>query len=210
MELQAKFAVLADAAKYDASCSSNGSSKRSAVGGGIGSIEGAGICQSYTPDGRCISLLKILLTNFCVYDCKYCINRVNIPCARYSVVEVVNLTLDYKLLAVRRWRRLCSTDIERLRAPTSKVLPFVECQGWSPSRSLDDPLLAAKLVQPMAPASVQASLFWHTMAAHPLILPGDGTDFSHWRYVARWLWAQQVPPEAVRWHTEDAQVRAPD
>ncbi|WP_159910694.1 putative DNA modification/repair radical SAM protein [Pantoea sp. 18069] len=97
MNLQNKLAILADAAKYDASCSSSGSAKRNAVGGGMGSTEGAGICHSYTPDGRCISLLKILLTNFCVYDCKYCINRVssNIPRARFSVAEVVNLTLDF-------------------------------------------------------------------------------------------------------------------
>src|SRR5690606_20104804 len=65
--------------------------------GGIGSTEGMGICHSYTPDGRCVSLLKILLTNFCVYDCKYCVNRVtsNIPRARFTVDEVVNLTLDF-------------------------------------------------------------------------------------------------------------------
>ena len=98
LPVQHKLAILADAAKYDASCSSSGTAKRNSVGGkGIGSTEGAGICHSYTPDGRCISLLKILLTNFCTYDCLYCVNRVssNVPRARFSVNEVVDLTLDF-------------------------------------------------------------------------------------------------------------------
>ena len=77
MQLDRKLAILADAAKYDASCASSGSDKRNSLGGrGIGSTEGSGICHSYAPDGRCISLLKVLLTNFCVYDCLYCVNRV--------------------------------------------------------------------------------------------------------------------------------------
>ena len=93
-----KLAILADAAKYDASCASSGTSKRNSVGGkGIGSTEGSGICHSYAPDGRCISLLKILLTNFCTYDCLYCVNRVssNVARARFTVEEVVELTLDF-------------------------------------------------------------------------------------------------------------------
>src|SRR5690606_21110800 len=74
--LQERLAILADAAKYDASCASSGSERKSASGGkGLGSTGGSGICHAYAPDGRCISLLKILLTNFCVYDCAYCINR---------------------------------------------------------------------------------------------------------------------------------------
>ncbi|MDP9899720.1 putative DNA modification/repair radical SAM protein [Variovorax ginsengisoli] len=98
MNIQSKLAILADAAKYDASCASSGTSKRNSVGGrGIGSTEGSGICHSYAPDGRCISLLKILLTNFCQYDCLYCVNRVtsNVPRARFTVDEVVQLTLDF-------------------------------------------------------------------------------------------------------------------
>lgn len=97
MDLQAKLRILADAAKYDASCASSGTSKRDSLkGGGIGSTDGNGICHSYAPDGRCISLLKILLTNFCIYDCHYCINRIssNVARARFSVAEVVQLTLD--------------------------------------------------------------------------------------------------------------------
>ncbi len=98
LSLSRKLAVLSDAAKYDASCASSGTVKRSsAETGGIGSTEGSGICHSYAPDGRCISLLKILLTNFCVYDCIYCVNRSssNVQRARFSVEEVVALTLDF-------------------------------------------------------------------------------------------------------------------
>jgi putative DNA modification/repair radical SAM protein len=98
MQLSQKLAILADAAKYDASCASSGGNKRhSAKTGGIGSTEGMGICHSYTPDGRCVSLLKILLTNFCIYDCAYCVNRVssNVRRARFTTEEVVDLTLDF-------------------------------------------------------------------------------------------------------------------
>src|SRR6187455_3881830 len=98
MQLDRKLAILADAAKYDASCASSGTDKRNSLDGkGIGSTEGMGICHSYAPDGRCISLLKILLTNFCVYDCLYCVNRVtsNVARARFTVEEVVRLTLDF-------------------------------------------------------------------------------------------------------------------
>lgn len=73
--LSDRLAILSDAAKYDASCSSSGAGRRdSAQSKGLGST-GNGICHAYTPDGRCISLLKILMTNFCIYDCAYCINR---------------------------------------------------------------------------------------------------------------------------------------
>lgn len=98
IDLRRKLSVLADAAKYDASCASSGTSKRdSSNGKGIGSTEGMGICHAYTPDGRCVSLLKILLTNFCIYDCAYCINRAssNVERARFSVDEVVELTLNF-------------------------------------------------------------------------------------------------------------------
>ncbi|HEY0053098.1 MAG TPA: putative DNA modification/repair radical SAM protein, partial [Caulobacteraceae bacterium] len=98
LDLKRKLAVLADAAKYDASCASSGTSKRDSLGGkGIGSTEGMGICHAYTPDGRCVSLLKILLTNFCIYDCVYCVNRVssNVQRARFTVEEVVDLTLGF-------------------------------------------------------------------------------------------------------------------
>jgi putative DNA modification/repair radical SAM protein len=94
-----KLAILADAAKYDASCSSSGSVKRSSRDGkGIGSTDGGmGICHAYAPDGRCISLLKILLTNSCIFDCHYCINRKssNVRRARFTADEVVQLTLSF-------------------------------------------------------------------------------------------------------------------
>ena len=99
MELLRKLEILADAAKYDASCASSGTDKRNSLGktGGVGSTEGVGICHAYAPDGRCISLLKILLTNACIYDCHYCINRrsSNVQRARFTVVEVVTLTLGF-------------------------------------------------------------------------------------------------------------------
>ena len=98
LDLQSKLAILADAAKYDASCASSGTSKRDSRGGkGLGSTEGMGICHAYAPDGRCISLLKILLTNSCIFDCAYCINRKssNVRRARFTVAEVVRLTLEF-------------------------------------------------------------------------------------------------------------------
>jgi putative DNA modification/repair radical SAM protein len=98
LDLRRKLAILSDAAKYDASCASSGAEQRTSVGGkGVGSTEGMGICHAYAPDGRCISLLKILLTNFCIYDCAYCINRMssNTPRARFTVKEVVDLTLSF-------------------------------------------------------------------------------------------------------------------
>ena len=97
MELETKLSILADAAKYDASCASSGTTRRDSRQGGIGSTTGAGICHSYTPDGRCVSLLKILLTNYCIYDCLYCINRVSsgVQRARFTAEEVVKLTLDF-------------------------------------------------------------------------------------------------------------------
>lgn len=93
-----KLEILADAAKYDASCASSGTTKRNSRDGkGLGSTEGNGICHAYTPDGRCISLLKILLTNSCIFDCHYCINRSssNVRRARFTAAEVVDLTLDF-------------------------------------------------------------------------------------------------------------------
>ncbi len=96
--LQSKLEILADAAKYDASCASSGAKPRNSIAGtGVGSAGGAGICHSYAPDGRCISLLKVLLTNVCLYDCHYCINRrsSNVRRARFTPEEVVKLTLDF-------------------------------------------------------------------------------------------------------------------
>ena len=98
MKFDSKLAILADAAKYDASCASSGAVRGNSLGGkGVGSTGGAGICHSYAPDGRCISLLKLLLTNLCIYDCHYCINRrsSNVRRAAFTADEVVKLTLDF-------------------------------------------------------------------------------------------------------------------
>lgn len=96
MQVQRKLEILADAAKYDASCASSGA-KRAGTGKGLGHSDGTGICHSYTPDGRCVSLLKLLLTNYCNYDCAFCVNRVSsdIERARFTPEEVVTLTLDF-------------------------------------------------------------------------------------------------------------------
>ena len=97
MDLTQKLSILADAAKYDASCASSGTESRDSRNGGLGSTDGHGICHSFTPDGRCVSLLKILLTNYCIYDCLYCVNRMSsaVQRARFTPEEVVNLTLDF-------------------------------------------------------------------------------------------------------------------
>ncbi len=96
MELEKKLSILADAAKYDASCASSGS-HRERMKGGLGNTNGIGICHSYTPDGRCVSLLKILFTNYCIYDCTYCVNRTSSDTARarFTPEEVVRLTLEF-------------------------------------------------------------------------------------------------------------------
>ena len=107
MELITKLTVLADAAKYDVSCASSGAPKRDSRGkSGLGATNGMGICHSFTPDGRCVSLLKILLTNFCLYDCQYCVNRrsSDVPRARFTPEEVVRLTLDF-------YRRNCISGL---------------------------------------------------------------------------------------------------
>ncbi len=96
MELQEKLRILSDAAKYDVSCSTSGS-KRKSVSGQLGSTEAAGICHSFTPDGRCISLLKILMTNYCIYDCAYCVNKRSNDVKRtaFTVDEIANLTINF-------------------------------------------------------------------------------------------------------------------
>lgn len=95
MTLEEKLKILADGAKYDASCSSSGSSRKNE--GGIGNAAYSGICHSFASDGRCISLLKILLTNCCIFDCKYCINRKtnNIKRAIFTPEEVCNITINF-------------------------------------------------------------------------------------------------------------------
>lgn len=93
--MQEKLSILADAAKYDVSCSSSGGKRNNQ--GGLGNANGAGICHSFTEDGRCISLLKILFTNICIYDCAYCTSRRSndTPRAAFTVKEVVELTMQF-------------------------------------------------------------------------------------------------------------------
>ncbi|MGN9135291.1 putative DNA modification/repair radical SAM protein [Clostridium sp. HCP1S3_B4] len=96
MDISHKLKILSDAAKYDVSCSSSGS-KRKTTKNTIGSTHASGICHSFTPDGRCISLLKILLSNCCIYNCSYCINRKSndINRATFTPDEVANLTINF-------------------------------------------------------------------------------------------------------------------
>lgn len=93
--IEEKLAILADAAKYDVSCSSSGSRRKN--NGGIGNASRSGICHTYTEDGRCVSLLKILLTNHCIYDCAFCVSRRSndVKRAAFTVAEVVDLTMNF-------------------------------------------------------------------------------------------------------------------
>lgn len=95
-KIQQKLTILADAAKYDVSCASSGSSRRNSTKG-IGSSVSCGVCHSFTEDGRCVSLFKILMTNYCIYDCAYCINRRSNdrPRATFTVDEIVQLTISF-------------------------------------------------------------------------------------------------------------------
>lgn len=96
MDLMDKLKILSNAAKYDVSCSSSGSKRKNNING-IGNASESGICHSFTPDGRCISLLKILFSNDCIYDCKYCINGYSKDFQRVSFTpdEVCDLTINF-------------------------------------------------------------------------------------------------------------------
>ncbi|GBR76911.1 radical SAM protein, partial [Candidatus Termititenax persephonae] len=95
MELQEKIQILSGAAKYDVSCASCGVSRFAAQG--LGSTVSAGICHSWSDDGRCVSLLKVLLTNYCIYDCAYCVNRRSndVPRAAFTPEELIDLTIQF-------------------------------------------------------------------------------------------------------------------
>ncbi|MFE3848194.1 putative DNA modification/repair radical SAM protein [Flavobacterium sp. LB3P45] len=95
-KIKEKLEILADAAKYDVSCSSSGGNRKN-INKGLGDSSASGICHTYTEDGRCVSLLKILLTNFCIYDCAYCVTRKSndIQRAAFTVEEVVDLTINF-------------------------------------------------------------------------------------------------------------------
>jgi predicted DNA-binding helix-hairpin-helix protein len=105
MEVARTLAILVDTAKYDASCASSGTRGERAAGG-IGNATGTGVCHSCTPDGRCVSLREVLLTNYCILDCLYCVDRVSsdIPRARFTLPDVAGLTLDFHRRTEERWR----------------------------------------------------------------------------------------------------------
>ena len=94
MEIKEKLKILADSAKYDASCSSSGSARKDS---GVGNTNISGICHSFSSDGRCISLLKILMTNICIFDCKYCINRKSndVKRAIFTPTEIYEITMNF-------------------------------------------------------------------------------------------------------------------
>ncbi|OPJ63374.1 putative DNA modification/repair radical SAM protein [Clostridium oryzae] len=96
MDISEKLEILSDSAKYDVSCASSGSSRKNTKGG-LGSAKACGICHSFAADGRCISLLKILLTNYCIFDCTYCINRRSndVRRAAFTPEEVISLTMNF-------------------------------------------------------------------------------------------------------------------
>jgi predicted DNA-binding helix-hairpin-helix protein len=96
MDTLAKLDILAEAARYDVACTSSGSD-RPARAGKLGNSSPAGICHSFTPDGRCVTLLKVLMSNVCSYDCAYCVNRRQASCARatFAPRELAELTVDF-------------------------------------------------------------------------------------------------------------------
>ena len=97
MDMEEKLRILADSAKYDAACTSSGVDRAGGHSDGIGNAAACGICHSFASDGRCISLLKILMTNYCLFDCKYCINRRSndVPRARFTSEEIAELTINF-------------------------------------------------------------------------------------------------------------------
>ncbi len=97
MDIAEKLKILADSAKYDASCTSSGVNRNGGRSDGIGNASACGICHSFASDGRCISLLKVLLTNYCIFDCKYCINRRSndVPRARFTPDEIADITINF-------------------------------------------------------------------------------------------------------------------
>ena len=97
LSLNEKLKILADAAKYDVACTSSGSSRRGKKGM-LGNTEAAGICHSFSSDGRCVSLLKILLSNECIYDCKYCLNRVSNDRVRTTLLRTRSVRLLWNFI----------------------------------------------------------------------------------------------------------------
>jgi predicted DNA-binding helix-hairpin-helix protein len=141
MDTRRKLIIPANPAKYDASRASSGTSRRdSSDGRGLGSTEGGGLCRSCAPDGRCISLPKVLLTDRCTDDCKCCVDRT--PKKRLPRMPGRGVRLVERLLMTRRVRSVRCADLGRLRVPVAKVLPFV---------ALPDPLPRDGHASPLRP-----------------------------------------------------------
>lgn len=172
--LQDKLAILADAAKYDASCASSGGEKRDSRKGGIGSSGGSGICHAYTPDGRCISLLKILMTNFCIFDCAYCINRVssNVERARFSVEEVVTLTLEFYRRNYIEGLFLSSGII---RSPDQTMADMVRIARTLRAEHGFRGYIHLKTIPDAAPELVREAGLWADRLSINVELPKDGS-----------------------------------
>ena len=97
VDIMDKLQILSDSAKYDAACTSSGVDRKGRNDGGIGNSAACGICHTFASDGRCISLLKVLMTNCCIYNCKYCVNRTDndVPRARFTPRELADLTINF-------------------------------------------------------------------------------------------------------------------
>ena len=121
MDLMDKLAVLADAAKYDVACTSSGS-QRAAPAGGIGSTVAGGICHTFASDGRCVSLLKVLMSNACAYDCAYCVNRRSNDTPRVSFTprELAELTFQFYRRNYIEGLFLSSAVVKTLTTPASR------------------------------------------------------------------------------------------
>lgn len=155
MSIGEKLDILADAAKYDVSCSSSGVERRG-DGTGIGNTSAAGICHSFSSDGRCISLLKILFTNECIYDCKYCVNRRSndVPRASFTPDEICELTIEFYrrnyiegLFLSSGILRSPTYTMELIYAAVYKLRTFYRFQGYIHVKAIPgaDPVLVQQI-----------------------------------------------------------------
>lgn len=129
--LREKLNILADAAKYDVSCSSSGGNRKN-DNKGLGNSHASGICHTYTEDGRCVSLLKILLTNHCIFDCAYCVSRKSndITRAAFTVEEVVELTMNFYRRNYIEGLFLSSGIFKNADFTMERLLRVVKNSGW--------------------------------------------------------------------------------
>ncbi|MFN0264544.1 putative DNA modification/repair radical SAM protein [Tepidamorphus sp. 3E244] len=198
MTLQRKLEILADAAKYDASCASSGGKKRdSRDGNGIGSVTGAGICHAYAPDGRCISLLKILMTNFCIYDCAFCVNRVssNVERARFTPEEVVHLTLEFYRRNYIEGLFLSSGII---RSPDETMADMVRIVRTLREEHRFRGYIHLKTIPDASPGLVEEAGLWADRVSINVELPTDGAVSQ---------FAPEKKPDQIRKAMADVRLR---